>query len=515
MRTTLALLATAGSALAAFSPDTYESDCPEDQASSYAAVAASSSSWAAAASSSAAPSEYPSDAPSEYPSVYPSGSASSSVPAYPVESSLQGGPVIVTKTKFETTTVCPCGLKPTRTPGEVYTTVTEVEKTTLFPFEQQYSWGDVWTSTYTSYSTSTYTNTVTTTLTESAGPTGPGGYPGGHASGPGSYPSGSSGSPVEDGSTPGGYPGPSGSAPAGHPSGSASGWPSGSAGHPGGYASGSASGSASGYPGGYPSSSASGYPSASYPSSSGIWGTGSAPLGTGTAAPSKTCAKPKPTGTCKRCEGQPGDDKFCGYDINDNWYDVMPKTCNTIEYTWDIVSTTVSPDGRERYALAIDDGSGPSLPGPMIQASWGDTVIVHVNNKLPAASHNGTTIHFHGIRQNGTNEMDGVPSITQCPLAPGESQTYTWVASSYGSSWWHAHYALQTYEGIFGPMIIDGPVQAGYEDAVDQMVLLQDWSEETVDEKYATSQILGSGNNGPPDSRQWSHQRQGCLGKRR
>jgi FtsP/CotA-like multicopper oxidase with cupredoxin domain len=29
-------------------------------------------------------------------------------------------------------------------------------------------------------------------------------------------------------------------------------------------------------------------------------------------------------------------------------------------------------------------------------------------------------LHFHGIRQNFTNQMDGVPSITQCPTAPGE-----------------------------------------------------------------------------------------------
>jgi len=44
-------------------------------------------------------------------------------------------------------------------------------------------------------------------------------------------------------------------------------------------------------------------------------------------------------------------------------------------------------------------------------------------------------LHFHGIRQNYTNEMDGVPSITQCALAPGESMTYKWKADSYGTSW--------------------------------------------------------------------------------
>jgi FtsP/CotA-like multicopper oxidase with cupredoxin domain len=42
---------------------------------------------------------------------------------------------------------------------------------------------------------------------------------------------------------------------------------------------------------------------------------------------------------------------------------------------------------------------------------------VHLYNGLTA---NGTGLHFHGIRQNFTNQMDGVPSITQCPTAPGE-----------------------------------------------------------------------------------------------
>lgn len=39
---------------------------------------------------------------------------------------------------------------------------------------------------------------------------------------------------------------------------------------------------------------------------------------------------------------------------------------------------------------------------------------VHVENKL---SLNGTGIHFHGLHQKGTFQDDGVPAITQCPLA--------------------------------------------------------------------------------------------------
>jgi FtsP/CotA-like multicopper oxidase with cupredoxin domain len=30
-------------------------------------------------------------------------------------------------------------------------------------------------------------------------------------------------------------------------------------------------------------------------------------------------------------------------------------------------------------------------------------------------NHNGTAIHWHGIRQVNTNWLDGVPGVTQCP----------------------------------------------------------------------------------------------------
>ena len=53
--------------------------------------------------------------------------------------------------------------------------------------------------------------------------------------------------------------------------------------------------------------------------------------------------------------------------------------------------------------------------------------------------------------------MDGVSGITQCPIAPGKSFTYRWRATTYGSSWWHGHHALQYGGGLWGPMVIHGP----------------------------------------------------------
>jgi FtsP/CotA-like multicopper oxidase with cupredoxin domain len=62
----------------------------------------------------------------------------------------------------------------------------------------------------------------------------------------------------------------------------------------------------------------------------------------------------------------------------------------------------VHPDGYLKPLGKVFNGS---YPGPLIEACWGDEIVVHVKNKLTT---NGTTVHWHGIRQLHTNEMDGV-----------------------------------------------------------------------------------------------------------
>lgn len=49
--------------------------------------------------------------------------------------------------------------------------------------------------------------------------------------------------------------------------------------------------------------------------------------------------------------------------------------------------------------------------------------------------------------------MDGVNGVTQCPIAPGDSFTYTWNAIQYGSSWYHSHYSVQYADGAVGPIV--------------------------------------------------------------
>ena len=340
-----------------------------------------------------------------------------------------------------------------------------------------------------------------------AGPIGTGsGYPSGYPHGSGSAPVGptaSSSHPYGSGTAPvgptasSGHPYGSGTAPvgptasSGHPygSGTAPVGPTASSGHP--YGSGTAPVGPTAT-GGYPS----GYPHGSGTAPVSPVGTGASsgfpyPSGTGVSShsTSSSCTtKPTSTEFCTPCDGQPGDnpEEFCGLDINTNWYNETPKTCRTVEYTWNVTQTTMAPDGFSRMVHAVNG----QFPGPLIEANWGDTIIIHLTNDFADDMKNGTSVHMHGMRQHGTPEYDGVPSLSQCPIAPGKTMTYTFTATNYGSSWWHSHFGLQAYEGVYGPVIIHGP--DSYDGTYDeeQFISLQDWSHATSNELYAAAQVV-------------------------
>jgi FtsP/CotA-like multicopper oxidase with cupredoxin domain len=104
---------------------------------------------------------------------------------------------------------------------------------------------------------------------------------------------------------------------------------------------------------------------------------------------------------------------------------------------------------------------------------------------------NGTSIHWHGIRQNMTNADDGVASITQCPSHPGSTVTYRWKATQYGSSWYHSHFSLQAWNGVFGMIRINGPASYPYDEDVGH-VSLSDWYHDGVDSLWHEAQTTGA-----------------------
>src|ERR1700761_3563697 len=85
---------------------------------------------------------------------------------------------------------------------------------------------------------------------------------------------------------------------------------------------------------------------------------------------------------------------------------------SVVEHTWDITWVLANPDGRlERPVIGVNN----AWPPPSIHVNLGDRLIVHVTNSL---GNETTTIHWHGIYQHGSNDMDGPSMVTQCPISP-------------------------------------------------------------------------------------------------
>lgn len=140
------------------------------------------------------------------------------------------------------------------------------------------------------------------------------------------------------------------------------------------------------------------------------------------------------------------------------------------EYHWVIEDKEHNPDGVYRPMTLING----LFPGPLIECNEGDTIVVHVKNR----GVNATSIHWHGIFQNGTNWMDGTVGITQCPIAPGANFTYEFrVEGQSGTYWYHAHHAIQASDGLVGPLIIHAKDEKDLqkiEYATDRVVMVQD-----------------------------------------
>lgn len=110
------------------------------------------------------------------------------------------------------------------------------------------------------------------------------------------------------------------------------------------------------------------------------------------------------------------------YSIDDDYYETWPETGVTREYWLSAEQIMLNPDGYEKEVQVFNG----SLPGPTIEADWGDDIVVHIINNLPD---NGTSIHWHGIRMLNNTQNDGTPGVTQCPIAPGDTMTYRFKAT--------------------------------------------------------------------------------------
>lgn len=148
----------------------------------------------------------------------------------------------------------------------------------------------------------------------------------------------------------------------------------------------------------------------------------------------------------------------------------------TVTYDFNVTWVTGNPDGMtERKVVGING----QWPLPIIEVDKGDQLIVNMHNGLGDKS---ATIHFHGMYQNGTNEMDGPSMVTQCPIPPGADFTYNFTVNQNGTYWYHCHTDFCYPDGYRQALIVHDD-NAYFHDEYDEefVVTVSDWYHELVE----------------------------------
>ncbi|KAK0712901.1 multicopper oxidase-domain-containing protein [Lasiosphaeria miniovina] len=158
------------------------------------------------------------------------------------------------------------------------------------------------------------------------------------------------------------------------------------------------------------------------------------------------------------------------FNINTDYETSWPNTGVTRTYTLTLteIDNWVAGDGSTKVKAMLVNGQ---FPGPTLTANWGDQINITVVNNLRT---NGTSIHYHGIRQLNTNTQDGSSGITECPVPPGASRKYSFIATQYGTAWYHSHYSAQYGNGVVGPIVISGPASSNYDIDLGSL-MVTDW----------------------------------------
>ncbi|KAJ7203986.1 Cupredoxin, partial [Mycena rebaudengoi] len=124
-------------------------------------------------------------------------------------------------------------------------------------------------------------------------------------------------------------------------------------------------------------------------------------------------------------------------------------------FNLDIVNTRLAPDGFVRDTI-VPNGT---FPGPVFKTTKGDSVVIHLHNKLTSPEmRRSTSIHWHGFLQARTSGMDGPSFVNQCPIAPATTFDYVFdTAGQTGNYWYHSHLSTQYCDGLRGAFVVYDP----------------------------------------------------------
>ncbi|KKK13705.1 hypothetical protein ARAM_000845 [Aspergillus rambellii] len=154
-----------------------------------------------------------------------------------------------------------------------------------------------------------------------------------------------------------------------------------------------------------------------------------------------------------------------------------------VRYNVDLTWEQGAPNGQSRQMVYMNG----QFPGPTIRAQQYDQIEFTIQNHLPY----NATVHFHGIEMSGTPWSDGVPGLTQRPVQPGQSFTYRWTATQYGTYWYHAHARGLMADGLYGPIWIERYRAMRNAERDPHLILISDWTKFTSEEYQSAMEVSG------------------------
>ena len=106
-----------------------------------------------------------------------------------------------------------------------------------------------------------------------------------------------------------------------------------------------------------------------------------------------------------------------------------------------VVYRRYSANWKQPLANASNaSADGLLIPGPLIQARVGDTILVHFKN-MDTLRHDPHSMHFHGVHYTPTSDGAYVPGFSgrDADVLPGHSYTYRLIAGSDSAGVWPYH----------------------------------------------------------------------------
>ncbi|THH03127.1 hypothetical protein EW145_g6505 [Phellinidium pouzarii] len=152
-------------------------------------------------------------------------------------------------------------------------------------------------------------------------------------------------------------------------------------------------------------------------------------------------------------------------------------SASVVNVELNIQNAELAPDGLSRSTVTANG----IIPGPLISGNIGDQFLINVEDNLTDSTMNrATSLHWHGIFQAHTAEMDGPAFVTQCPIVPQNNFLYNFtVPDQSGTYWYHSHLAAQYCDGLRGPLVLydpNDPLQDLYDiDDESTIITLMDW----------------------------------------